>query len=211
MGDAEEESRGLEGHRVFLRPLTPRDYERLYLQELSLDLGPRWRHQGATPSLESFTQSLWAGVLAQYLVVERETRRPIGLVCAYNANFIDGWAYFAVAKFGEAGGAGRIFHGLALFLSHLFRNWSFHKLYAEVAGHTLPSFSSALGRLVEEEGRLTDHEWYQGRRWDHHILALTRERWQRWAPIIMRHAVRGEKYRQEGPDFRPSRDWPDVA
>lgn len=201
----------MQGDKVFLRPLTPRDYEGLYVQELSLDLGPRWRHQGSTPSLEAFTQSLWAGVLAQYLVVDKEARRPVGLVSAYNANFADGWAYFAVAKFGQATGPERVFHGLALFVSHLFGNWSFHKLYAEVAGYTLPSFSSALGRLVEEEGRLTDHEWYQGRRWDHHILALGRERWERWAPIIMPRVARGERYRQQGSEFRPSRDWPELG
>ena len=56
--------------------------------------------------------------------------------------------------------------------------WPFRKLYAEVAGFNYAQFASAVPLIFTEEGRLTDHDFYQGRYWDKHVLALSRDRWQ---------------------------------
>lgn len=49
--------------------------------------------------------------------------------------------------------------------------------YFEVPAYNLDQFASAIGRALEEERRLRDHEWLGGRYWDRVYLSLSRERW----------------------------------
>ena len=67
--------------------------------------------------------------------------------------------------------------GCGLFIEYAFSCWPFHKLYLDVADYNLEQFSSGVGRLFEAEGRLKDHHYLDGRHWDHHILAISRDRW----------------------------------
>lgn len=200
----------LAGAEVYLRSVLPKDYEALYLLETSGEFASTWRHRGTTPSMETFITQLWAGVLAQYIVVERSSRRPVALVSAYNANFRDGWAYIAVAKLGASQSPYSALHGLGLLVGHVFGAFGLRKLYAEVAEFNLRSFRSASEFLLIEEARLSEHVWHDGRYWDTYVLALPRARWDVWSPILLPRIQRGHRFQQPAGEFAPTRDWPSV-
>ena len=48
-------------------------------------------------------------------------------------------------------------------------------------------FRSGLGRFFQEEGRLRDHSFWNGRYVDLMILAVYRPTWEREAEILSRH------------------------
>lgn len=169
----------LHGRFVFLRVVNPDDYRFLRSVELSGELGVRWRYRGSTVSPEQWAQGLWQGTLAQYLVVGVDDPNPLGLVAVYQANYQDGYAFVAGEGFGISRPSPLMMFGLALFIDYVFTCWNFHKLYLEVAEYNAGQFSSGIGRLFDLEGRLRQHLWYDGRRWDQLILAIYRDKWQR--------------------------------
>jgi RimJ/RimL family protein N-acetyltransferase len=65
--------------------------------------------------------------------------------------------------------------GLVLFLGLCFRNWNLRKLYAEIPGFNWAQFESVTDYFLRVEGLLPDHEYFDGRFWDHRIVAVYRE------------------------------------
>lgn len=173
-----EERTALVGRRVALRPVRPADYEMLYRAELSEALGRRWRHRGTTPSPERFVQTLWDGVLAQFVVVRKSTNEPIGLVGAYDLDWRDATCSVAVTAFPGEIGNGWAIEGAELFFDHLFAAFPLRKLYAESVEGNYQAFSAGAGLVFHEEGRLRDHDYYDGKYWDKIILAVYRDEWQ---------------------------------
>ncbi len=163
-----------------LRPIRAADYEMIRLAELSDDLGVRWRHRGATPSPEAFAQRLWAGVLAQYLVVAHHDQHVVGLVSGYNADLASGTCWVGFARFDDAEHSPLLVEGVVLLVDHLFAHWPFRKLYGETIGFNLASLRNPLSRLLVEEGRLRQHIFAGGTHWDLHYLALYRPTWDEW-------------------------------
>lgn len=172
----------MEGRRVRLMPIRAGDYDALRALEAGPSLGPTWRLRGATPGIDAYAQHLTDGVLAQFFVVDRGQsgagpRAPLGLVSCYGPSMQDGHARIAVARISDEDLAGRFQEGIALFIGYVFACWPFRKLYADVAGYSLPQFRSLSGSLFEEEGVLRDHYFLNGRYWDQHILAIYRTTW----------------------------------
>lgn len=165
----------LRARHVYLKPVTPSDYPFLQMIELAGELAPRWRHRGATPNPDQWAQTLWTGVLAQFMVVGVTTNKPIGRVVIYQPNFQDRYAYFAALRFEPSDRSPIMMLGISLFLRYVFTYWDFDKLYMEVPEYNLPQFASGLGRFFEIEGRLRGHFRVGGRSWDQLILALYRE------------------------------------
>lgn len=169
----------LEGRRARLRPVGPGDYGFVSALELDPAVHFRWRHRGGTPSPERLVSSLWEGALAVFLVEHRPSDTPVGLVVSYQADFRSGTCSVGlVAAPHLPPGPNPILDGFALFIDYLFTVWPFRKLYAEVAGFNFAQFASAVPLIFTEEGRLTEHDYYRGRYWDKHILALSRTHWQ---------------------------------
>lgn len=175
--DTELHSARLRGPYVFLRPVMPEDYGFLRAVELDDDLVVRWRMRGQVPSPEQWAASLWSGVLAQFIVVETSTSRPIGMVALYQANFQDRHAYFAAARFRPARRTPLLIFGIAMAIEYAFTCWDFQKLYMELPEYNFAQFSSGEGRYFEVEGRLKGHLYAGGRRWDQLILAVERDHW----------------------------------
>jgi hypothetical protein len=169
----------LRGRLIYLRPLSSEDYGFVRAMELDGDLSVRWRFRGAVVGPEQWAQSAWASTLAQFVVLRYTDPKPIGLVMAYRANFQDGHAFVAAESFETAKRSPFLIFGMALFIEYVFSCWPFHKLYLESAEFNVAQFGSGIGRFLEEEGRLREHLWYGGRRWDQVILALYRETWAR--------------------------------
>lgn len=163
--------------RVRLRPIIPNDYEYLYQLSVSPATNYRWRFRGTTPAPEKFAQDLWAGVVAQFMMVGTATGRPIGQVVAYNAQPENGLAYIGVLCDDDALGSGVALEGLGLFITYLFQHWPFRKLYAELPEFSFASVASGLEKVFVEEGLLKDYVFYAERYWDVHIIALSRTSW----------------------------------
>ena len=168
-----------EGRLIRLVILEPRHYDALYTISTSAETGFRWRHRGTTPSPERFVQSLWDGVLAQFVVERRDTGAVVGLVVAYDANPRHRYVSLALAATAEEIGHGRMMEAGALFVNWLFTMWDYHKIYAESIEFNYQSFASGAGKLFQIEGRLKEHEFYGGRRWDLLQLAIYRRDWMR--------------------------------
>ncbi len=73
-----------------------------------------------------------------------------------------------------ARGAGWPLEAGVLFCNYLFKNFNFRKLYVEVPGFNFGQLERGLGRFFEEEGRLSEHDYYDGRYWDLVIMTLDR-------------------------------------
>src|SRR5262249_2336254 len=77
----------LTGRHVRPRAVQQGDYPFLVELQSAPETLIRWRYRGATLSPEQIIQSLWQGVLAQFLVVRADTAQPVGLVVCYNPEF----------------------------------------------------------------------------------------------------------------------------
>ena len=165
----------LRSRRVLLRPPSTADYDwiyRLWTDELT---GFRWRGGGAISSLNDVISQLWAGSIAQFVLmtIEEPTKR-VGLVQCYWADLNNGTANVGVIIDNAYQGAGWPFEGVALFVNYLFTNWNLRKLYFEGPEYTLSSVASIVGDLIHEERRLRMHDYYDGQYFDHLTLALYR-------------------------------------
>ena len=110
----------------------------------------------------------------------RQSRRePVGLVAAYNPSFPNGHVHLAVMTTSKHLGGGNGLYAVALFLNYVFTTWSFRKVYLETTEFNYEQFRSGAGRFFEEEGRLRDHEYFDGRYWDFITLAIYRDTWER--------------------------------
>ncbi len=171
----------LRGKHVELRAVTPADEPFLRHAESAGDLVARWRFRGRTRSGGRAADD----TLVEHLVVDRATGERVGLVAVYRADLRDGHAWLAAARLGQETRSPLMILGLALFLRHVFDCWDLHKLYMELPEYNLEQFASGLGRRFQEEGRLRDHYWFGGERWDQVLLALYRDEWQaRPKPIL---------------------------
>jgi len=149
----------------------------LYALATDPEVGLRLRTRGATPSPESVIATAWDHVLAQFMVEDASTGELAGLAVLASPDFRNRFAYFSVAASPQYMESGLLIDAGVLLIEYAFRTWDFRKLYAEVSGFNLPQFRSALGRYLEEEGRLLKHEFFNGEYWDVHLLALYRDRW----------------------------------
>ena len=74
---------------------------------------------------------------------------------------------------------------MLLFFDYLFTVFNIRKLYAEVLEFNFGQFASGAEHVFKVEGRLTDHDWYDGRYWDMLVLALYRDDFMRdWHPRV---------------------------
>jgi RimJ/RimL family protein N-acetyltransferase len=105
------------------------------------------------------------------------TDRAVGLVSAYGFNGMNRTVYLSVIVAPSAARSGMAFEALSLFVEHLFQTWDLRKIYAEAIYENYLQFASGAGRIFVEEGRLSEHEYFNGRYHDFLILALSRDRW----------------------------------
>lgn len=165
------------GRRVFLRLVMQADYDLIRMVESSGQNQVLYRHKGTTPSPEEFVARLWAGVLAQFMVCEKSTGRPVGIVAAYGADFRNGHAHLASIVFPDHLGLGWPLEGSELFIDYLFETFGFRKLYGETLSAVMRSFPSAMTDVGREEARLLGHEYVKGELVDKVIIAIYREEW----------------------------------
>ena len=157
--------------------MLPGEYEDLYLRETSGALSSRGGLEGATPAFEEWLKQRSATALARFVVLGVADHRRLGLVFLFNVDMRNGHAHLAVSSFDATRPSPLVMMGCGLFIDYTFSCWPLHKLYLDVADYNLEQFSSGLGKLFEAEGRLKNHHYLDGRYWDHHILAISKDRW----------------------------------
>lgn len=161
------------GRLVGLVPVRRDHLPSLYTMVTHPDTAPHWRFRGGYPSPEQFEQTLWQDVAAQFALEQRG--RCVGWVVAYKPEFAQGHVHVAACSAPESLGTGAAIEGLGLLIDHLWRAWPLRKVYMETSERSYPQFASGEGRIFEVEGRLRQHEFYDGRRWDKLVLALYEE------------------------------------
>ena len=141
------------------------------------DGGARWRYRGRTLPLDEFVGSLYAGVLCQFMVDLVATGETVGLVTAYDENRNGLNCKIAFVRCGPRRHDDRaaVFEGMLLLIGHLFANFPFRKLFAEV-----PSFNMGLfaDDFADHEGVLREYLFHDGRFVDLQLVSIRRERWQ---------------------------------
>lgn len=171
--------------RIRLRVIAEQDSLFLYDLMTSPLSGGRVRFAGATPSPEKISASLWESVLAQFIIEGVRSGQPLGLVAITSPNFRDGFAYVSALGSPDAQGSGLIAEGMALCFHYAFTTWPFRKLYLEATEHSFQGFKSGIGRYFVEEGHLREHVFWNGQYTDLLILAFYREKWARYANLIL--------------------------
>lgn len=165
----------LESRRVALGRVRRDDYGFVIGLETDPANGFRWRHGARTPTDDEIVGSLGRGVHAQFLVWRRDPALRIGLVNLYNADPVNQHAYLGILSTPDVVRQGLALEAALLMLRYGFAHFAFRKIYAEVNAGNLGQFSSGIGRLLHEEGRLRDHLFYNDRYWDLVTLAVYRE------------------------------------
>jgi len=178
----------LEGPRVRLRPVGPADYAFVATLETHPEVHFRWRHRGTTPSPDRLIASLWDGALV-VLLAERPAGEPLALLAAYGADLRNGHCSFGLAAVpDQPRGPSPVFDAVVLFLDYLFGLWPLRKVYAEAPGFAFAQYASAVPLLFDREGLLKGHDFYMGRHWDKHILAVSGDDWharrRRFVPMV---------------------------
>lgn len=179
----------LTGKHVRLRAVTQGDYPFLVDLQTAPENLIRWRFRGTTLSPEQIVQSLWQGVLAQFLIVRVDTGEPVGLVVCYNPEFRHGYAYLAMIIAPKYEMSGWALEADAIFLNYLFETFGFRKVYLEVIEFNYHKLASGAGSLFHVEGCLKDHEYHLGHRWHLYTLAIYRDEWHdtlvRFEPVLV--------------------------
>jgi RimJ/RimL family protein N-acetyltransferase len=167
----------LEGSAVSLRPVTPHDFDFLYRLATDPVSGLAWRNRGDPISPDVFHQLLWQNILAQFTVCSKASGELVGHVAAAEPNLRDGHAYLFASLSPQKARLGWPLEGFALFVSYVFSEWRFEKLYFETPEPAFDKLRSGVGKYFAEEGCLKGHLFRDGRYWDMHVLALYRSQW----------------------------------
>ena len=64
-----------------------------------------------------------------------------------------------------------------MLFQYLFHTYEFRKIYLDVHDFKEGSFGSVIANSCVEEGRFSQHTWYDDRYWDMVRLALYRDKW----------------------------------
>ncbi len=165
------------GRRAALRPLMPDDIDLLYRVELSEELGVRWRFRGATPPPSDVASAPWQNTLATFIIERKPVQIPVGLVSIFDANMVAQRASFSLVAFPGCQRTPAVIDGALIAINYAFSVWPFRKLYAEVMEFNLDQVASLSRHLFDEEARLSEWEFFDGRWWDLVYLSLNRDSW----------------------------------
>lgn len=125
-------------------------------------------------------------MLAQFVVEDIQTNRPVGHVVAYDAEPANHHCKVGVVTAAESRSTGVGVEAVVVLIGYLFQHWPLHKVYAEVPDFGLNQFASAVGRYLTEEGRLREHGYMRGRLYDLVVLAGYRHDWDAASAALLR-------------------------
>ena len=151
---------------------------------------PRWIHldhlggatRGRTVSPEAFASDLWNGVLCQFMVDDRDTGESLGLVVAYNPDAANGHCYFGVQRTTPESVPYGLLEACCMFISYMFANFAFRRLYAEILSHNEFLGASLVSlELAECVARYPEHQFGPLGYEDLFVFMITRDSWTSFA------------------------------
>ncbi len=163
----------LHGPTVELRPVGPRHEDLLASWLLAPENLVGYRLRGGTLSPERARHLMWDGVLTQFIVQTRGGMAA-GWVAAIQPDFRNRHVHLTAVCDPDHRSTGAVPEGTLLLVRHLFDQYDLRKVYAEVLESNLAAFRSGVDRLFRIEGRLTEHEFIDGRYEDLLLLATDR-------------------------------------
>lgn len=170
-------SAATQNRRVDLRPLTPADYEFAYQTLVDPAAGGRLaRYGGGVPSRDQVIATMWDQVLAQFVVVGRQTGHRHGLVIVTSPDFRNRFAYISIVG-SPTRRTGRVaLEGGLLAIDYAFATWDLRKVYAEVISSNAGQFGR-IDKYASLEARYAAHVFVDGAYRDVLVFALYRDRW----------------------------------
>lgn len=168
---------------VVLQPVRPPYAD--YLCERALTGEFFWQWGGRAESPDAFRDSLWQGVLCQYVAVQRAQNRPMGVVRATAANFLHGFAYLSWYFDREHRLQALPIESIVLFISHLFQKYGFRNLYGEMLEPHFDLIASGEGEFFIVEGRLRGYAFQDGRHVDKVLVTVPRSLWESRAADLL--------------------------
>lgn len=148
-----------------------------FLCEMALTGEIPWQWNGLPESSESFSATLNAGVLCQFVAVSRRSGLPLGLVRATAPNFFHGHAFLSLYFSESSRRTPATTEAAVLFIDHCFVGYSLRKLYAETLETNLADFASGEGKFFDTEARFRGYTLQQGHPVDKLVLTVDGERW----------------------------------
>lgn len=164
--------------RSVVRPVTPRDYERLYEIESDPSVESTWRYKHGMPPLEEYEAALWRQTQAIWVVVGRDTNRINGYLQLHDVDLRAGHGWFSLYAAHESRGAGFVMEGLMAFCECVFNEWPLRWIYAHSLEQNVGAFESGIRRGdAVRLGVLEERMIIDGRPSDVHVIGISRESW----------------------------------
>lgn len=176
--------------RMELRPIVPQlDYGPIYHAANSPASSYRWPGRGQTIAPDAVGDAISMGSHCQLIVTRIGEPTPVGLLTMSHYSPIDGHAEISVLGLRDQhpgqGHLLEVFEGVAMFVSYIIGTFGLRKVVASIPGWNWKQFESGDGVYFEVEGRLRDHDLYDGRTWDRHLIAIHRDRWHAIEPSLV--------------------------
>ncbi len=150
-------------------------------------MGFRWSSDRRVPTYELFVERMRLDPAREFVAVAADGR-PVGWLEAYNEDASSGYAWIGVFMDPSVQGSGLGIEAIAVFIHYLFVSLPYRKLYANAIEESYRFFASGDGRFFYVEGRLREHEFYNGSFRDRLTLAVYRDEWREimrvWGPRL---------------------------
>ncbi len=165
----------LESRHARLRPPTVGFLNEVFDLASVGDLPWLWRSE--RHQAEGFTRSLHMTNDVQFMITNRRSDEPAGLISAYELDQFHGLAHVTVALL--PGSRLRVWplEGVLLFANYLFTKFNLRKLCGRSTEQNFAQLRSGADHFFEVEGCLRNHLILNGRYQDLYLAAVSEERW----------------------------------
>ena len=127
-------------------------------------------------SFELFLKTYFQGYYHEFFVIEAENEFNLkGCLYSYEYHPQDGVCKICVVIGKKYRKTGLGAQATIEFMDYLFKNYSLRKIYSPTFAYNLDSYKAQLDAGMQEEGRLKEYRYYDGKYHDLIILAITRE------------------------------------
>jgi RimJ/RimL family protein N-acetyltransferase len=162
--------------KVKLVPFSPEHHAFLhdcYAEDPSIF---QWLFPFGMPDREILAERVPQSVSHLLVIIEASHQTPIGIAYLYRWRPPDGVAFFSLSFRKDGKGADLGKEAATMFVEHIFSSLNMRKLFIKGCVWQLTTICDAMGSILEEEGCLRDHIYFDGHWHDQLILSVSRER-----------------------------------
>lgn len=168
----------IEGPRIVLRPVSPRDYAALYAIEADPTTAHTWRYRGTFPTPDRYEAALWQQTQQIMVVESRRTGQVIGYLQLHEVDLRAGHGWFSLYAGPQHRGSGLVMEGLMAFCEWVFDNWPLRWIYAHSLEQNVHAFDSGFRRgHAVHLGTLRERVIIDGIPSDVHAIGISRASW----------------------------------